>query len=174
MDIKKLAAQINKTAHEKGWYEKGERNFHEVVALMHSELSEALEEWRAGHGLDEVRIENGKPEGVPIEMADAYIRILDTCQELSLPVETRLGGPISDKSIPFSADIANLHWGLSQALDDLDLDVTRPEPKSWQLGAVAAEIELVCEKWSIDLEAAIVQKMAYNETRSHRHGGKKA
>ena len=173
MDIKRLAAKINKTAHEKGWYEKGERNFHEVVALMHSELSEALEEWRAGHGITEVRIENGKPEGVPIELADAYIRIIDTCHELELPIET-LGGSVSDKSIPFSVDIANLHWGLSQALDDLDLDVTKPEPKSWQLGAVAAEIERVCENWGIDLEAAVLQKMAYNESRPYRHGGKKA
>lgn len=55
------------------------RTFPEIVALIHSELSEALEEYRSNHGVTEVYQEAEKPEGVPIELADAIIRILDYC-----------------------------------------------------------------------------------------------
>lgn len=77
MTVKQLQDICYSTAVEKGWWENSERNFPEILALIHSELSEALEEYRNGHPVEEVRIENGKPEGVPIELVDAIIRIFD-------------------------------------------------------------------------------------------------
>lgn len=74
-----LQREIYDWAKRKGWWE-GERNFGELIALAHTELSEALEEWRHGHPITEVRIEQGKPEGVPVEFADVVIRILDTAE----------------------------------------------------------------------------------------------
>lgn len=47
----------------------------EVIALMHSELSEALEELR--NGKPNEYIANGKPEGYAVELADCIIRIFD-------------------------------------------------------------------------------------------------
>lgn len=70
-----------KTATEKGWWDKA-REVDGQIALMHSELSEALEEWRnPERALDKVytRLSDGKPEGFGIELADCVIRILDTC-----------------------------------------------------------------------------------------------
>lgn len=125
LGIRGLCAEANKTATEKGWWSHP-RSFGDQIALMHSELSEALEVWRV-KGFDpsgflwfEKEVEGGtffsatqnrdgtlKPEGIAAEFADVLIRIFDTCGQ-----------------------------------------------------------------YGIDLERALQEKMAYNKTRSFRHGGK--
>lgn len=82
----------------------------EAIALMHSELSEALEEIRAGHMLNETYYNPDKPtkpEGVPAELADVIIRVVG-----------------------------------------------------------------FCARHNIDIGAAVLEKMAYNESRPFKHGGK--
>jgi NTP pyrophosphatase (non-canonical NTP hydrolase) len=55
------------------------------IALIHSEVSEALEAVRTGD-LDLRLGDGGKPEGAVVELADAMIRILDLCGALDLPL----------------------------------------------------------------------------------------
>lgn len=71
--LTRVAQEIHETALAKGWWD-APRNDGEVIALCHSELSEALEAIRHGNPLDQ-----HCPEftSVEIELADVIIRILD-------------------------------------------------------------------------------------------------
>jgi len=77
---------IQETAHEtaieKGWWEK-DRELGTVIALMHSELSEALEYGRKGNGpSDHI------PDylGIEEEFADVIIRIMDYAEKNDLRI----------------------------------------------------------------------------------------
>lgn len=87
---------VHKTASDAGWYHDPAtgkpitRNFGEVVALMHSELSEALEADRKQLMDDKLPHRSG----IEVEFADCVIRIFDTAKALGLD----LAGAIIEKN----------------------------------------------------------------------------
>lgn len=111
MNMNEWAKEIHANAVAHGWWE-SERELPEILMLIVSELSEALEEYRAGRPMvwhacaadgepctsecatydanEKGCIVEGtleKPEGIAVEVIDALIRILDWCGKEELDVE---------------------------------------------------------------------------------------
>jgi NTP pyrophosphatase (non-canonical NTP hydrolase) len=83
--IELLCFACYETACEKGWWQK-EREIPQLLALVHSEVSEALEAWRNAE-------EYGKlPSVTPFEeeLADILIRVFDMSEHFGFNLATAL------------------------------------------------------------------------------------
>lgn len=78
----RLSNEAYKNSVDKGFYD-NEKPFSESIALMHSELSEALEADRKSKGLSE---KIPKFTCVEEEFADVIIRMMDTAQHMGLNI----------------------------------------------------------------------------------------
>ena len=87
LSISTVCMLAHGTAREKGFYDK-EPSFAKQIALCHSELSEALEEHREGRSLTRTQYDSdGKPLGIPSELADTIIRVCDLAAHFDIDLE---------------------------------------------------------------------------------------
>lgn len=86
MELNELVKRAHETAVRHGFWEP-EPEFGTSIAPIHSELSEALEEARAGKPNLYYNTGSDKPEGIAVELADAVIRIADLCGHLGIDLD---------------------------------------------------------------------------------------
>ena len=196
--VQDWALEIYQTAKAHGWHDGEERGASAYACLFASELSEALEEYRAGRPMvygdyfeEDRRVEDMaairalglKPEGIAVELIDCVIRILDWAM-----ATYGEPGPHSDpgeweefaweyrdvngrdlKEMPIEEMIAAGHWYISHAWK---LAERSGQPRVCDLEDCASLILAWLEARGVDTEAVLELKHAYNKTRPYRHGGK--
>ena len=170
MNLSELQKEAHAVAVAHGWWDH-ERTFGDLIALVHSELSEALEAYREHpHPLPPYdrsftleKLPNGKPVGVASELADVVIRVADMAEYYEGTLTAEGGAP---EQASFGDWIALAHYWLSQAYGEV------PRYRATNLNNCLVVIYRMAEHYCIDLDAAIEAKMEYNRTRSYRHGGK--
>lgn len=180
-----LQAIVHETACSKGWHdntERGDDGFPTArqiccyLWLIQSELCEsALETENFYTG------ENGKPEGIIIEYADAVIRILDTAGAIGVNA-----GELLDKMFKDASLVGN--YTVDACLVRLTEDVRLGKRENlaqllaeyaWHLITIADGCEYIpqhIDSESLDKEflSFCVIKAQFNKLRPTRHGGKLA
>lgn len=205
--LAKLANQSHDMAIEKGWWGDNtdpnivrhhgppliaRRNFQELMALAISELMEAFEIARMpDFEPKKIWLAGKKPEGFPVELADAVIRLFDDlcsarvdCLEAFEYADHNfrtkvLAGRLMKDNGEFSRQIDR--WG-SPSVGDQVMQIIKSVAKlanePMKLPTAVPEIIWqifdLADLHNIDLVAAINQKIEYNSTRSFRHGNKRA
>lgn len=94
MEIKDVIRMSHEISKQKGFWDKKERNFGEMIALCHSELSEALEEKRSGFEINYIYDKAMHLCGIPVELADCVIRIFDLCGYYGIELEDVILGKL--------------------------------------------------------------------------------
>ena len=129
----------------------------EDVALMHSELSELLEDHRAGKLAHEMMYER-KIEIEP--------KVVD---EIRSHVSRLTGGLVKEPEVRFVTVLTDERSHREDGREVLHKPVGIPS----EIADIIIRALHFSGKHGINVEAAVTEKMAYNATRTHMHGGKK-
>lgn len=183
MDWNTFASAVHQNAVDHGWWETP-RTFGEIACLIHSELSEALEEARAGMPVaytDNVETmsrnedveswgHGEKPEGISVELCDAIIRVLDwfgyVGADFSVFYHESAYCDYGEemKTIPFCDMLAEAHHRISLSYGFRDFTT-----REHQLSAMVHILVIWMEENDIPWEVLMEKKHEYNKTRPYRH-----
>lgn len=190
--IGQWTAELREINIKKGWRHpdgpKG-NTWGDYVALLHSEISEALEafrDWRLADRTGEAQAiatavgdaRPVKPEGVGSELADVFVRLLDMCDvfgievfDMDMEIGDVSGLPVAGAG-SFGDHLAGLH---STAAEMWNRGQGKPGTSRglWPIPAVLLrELLETARTFGIDLEAEVERKVAFNRTRAFQHGGR--
>lgn len=195
IDHNAIAHRVHSIAKAHGWWDKPP-SLEELSLLCASELFEALEAYRSNQPSfyfmrKEVGIyttktvrctawedyKNEKPEGVLVELADCAIRIYDLCGRYKIDLN-RILIPVTYEHRNFTSFLFYVNHALTLA-GTYSAPPDHPEAQFAMTGgvdyfvialsAIIAYFSLIGE----DFLTYVHAKMAYNQTRPYRHGGKR-
>lgn len=152
--------------------ERIERNKSELLMLIISEISEAME----GERKDLMDDKLPHRKMAEVEMADAAIRIFDFCGGLNISLEEKEIEVKQVDNTPNKGELLFLIcYVISSSYDVIQLaDSEQYLVMSFCMSTALAMISGYCEKFSYDLEGAIAEKLAFNAIRKdHTHEQRK-
>ena len=194
MDFSTFAREVYENAVAHGWHEEA-RPAYEVITLIHSEWSEALEEARAGrplvwhacgmfkdHPVCDAGAEDGKncpfyirgapcgvrdpkPEGIAVELIDGCLRILDWFGEAGYSPKIDYRF-VSGQPLPML--VVELHNVTSCALY-----AGKPGIDGDYLEMAINQVFAWLDTHGVNPEEILLEKNVYNRSRDYRHGGKR-
>ncbi len=157
MNINEQARDIHRRNY-KWWHDKNgnrlERNRGELLMLVVSELSEAMEALRKDLWDDKLPHRKGEE----VELADAYIRLLDYAEGMGIPLRSKLGvrSPVEENRAEALFDIVRRVTDIEYGLD---------YSVSFRVEDALSSILDYAHHYNLDLQGAVAEKLAYNDTR---------
>lgn len=164
-----MAVEIYERNVRLGFYEEDKvRPFDGMLANVHGEVSEALEQWRAGRGFNET-----------------YWTVKDDITtEYELNESLRMIGGVLHVHNYDHAFVSDMHQSSIPKWIPMTPELLRrmpnmirhlkPEGIPSELADIIIRVLDICAHHGIDIEQAIEDKMAFNAHRPYRHGGKRS
>ena len=141
--LKLMALEVEMCNRQNGWYDNS-RTFGDDIALLHSEVSEALEAYRT----------HGTKRMVTDHATFPYSEVHTLNEDEPYPRQWRY-----------------VHKE-GQQEPEKEYGPSKPEGVPSELADVLVRLLDMCSRYGVDLFAEWRSKMDYNWSRSYRHGGK--